>query len=432
MRPVIRVPLAQQDAVSLQGAGIARDEQKSAIMTSQQQQKMNAQVIDKGLKVSSATDEGVSAFAAVSGSEGVHGPSWYSRHSGSGMTMSHLHKSRPQHTGSSTSRMLSKVPSLLFDMEDAPEDGDGNGLQDSVPESEVLARLRNLLAPQDDAEYMLQMHVRFASDDAITRSGSALTVEELGNRLRKLGYNVKLKTALGGDGNGSSCLRNLRHSFLAVTVPNNGGQGEAVSKSLIVDPRFLDQFEIAHPSVRYDCVLSVVPSALVAPMPRLAESVAILCDEMARAFVQAGIPLPPWRQTAAMLSKWQPRRSEEVDVQQAVSGKGQHVVLKKPNVNKATVAQKLALMGVNVQAVETASGSSASDDVWSTVEDEADDSLNSSDSAVSGLIDLKNTEIDSDKSNQDMNNKLGSTIIEEFSGGKGLIFNAPNPATWAL
>lgn len=45
----------------------------------------------------------------------------------------------------------------------------------------------------------------------------------------------------------------------------------------------------------------------------------ILCTEMARAFSESGTPLPPWRQYAAMLSKWQPRRSEEVDVTAAMN-----------------------------------------------------------------------------------------------------------------
>jgi hypothetical protein len=32
--------------------------------------------------------------------------------------------------------------------------------------------------------------------------------------------------------------------------------------------------------------------------------VELLCHEMARAFAETGTPLPPWRQVAAMLSKW--------------------------------------------------------------------------------------------------------------------------------
>lgn len=47
--------------------------------------------------------------------------------------------------------------------------------------------------------------------------------------------------------------------------------------------------------------------------------VEILCSEMARAFAETGTPLPPWRQHAAMLSKWSPRRSEEVDVTAAMN-----------------------------------------------------------------------------------------------------------------
>jgi hypothetical protein len=64
------------------------------------------------------------------------------------------------------------------------------------------------------------MHVRFAREEA-ARHGVSLTVPGLAGTLRRLGYGVKILTALGGGG-GGACLRNLRHSFLTVEL-----QGES-------------------------------------------------------------------------------------------------------------------------------------------------------------------------------------------------------------
>ena len=81
---------------------------------------------------------------------------------------------------------------------------------------------------------MLLLHVRFAREDAAKR-GATLTVPELADTLRRLGYAVKIRTALGG-GSGGACLRSLRHSFLTVSV-----SGPSSSMPYVLDPRFRDQ-----------------------------------------------------------------------------------------------------------------------------------------------------------------------------------------------
>lgn len=86
---------------------------------------------------------------------------------------------------------------------------------------------------------MLLLHVRFAREDAAKR-GASLTVPELADTLRRLGYAVKIRTALGG-GSGGACLRSLRHSFLTVSVAGPSG-----SLSYVLDPRFREQ-------VRHGC-----------------------------------------------------------------------------------------------------------------------------------------------------------------------------------
>jgi len=57
--------------------------------------------------------------------------------------------------------------------------------------------------------------------------GRELPVTRLAERLRRGGYGVRVRTALGGAGAGGSidgeCLRNLRHSFLSVSLPGEPG-----------------------------------------------------------------------------------------------------------------------------------------------------------------------------------------------------------------
>lgn len=255
------------------------------------------------------------------------------------------------------SSMMSKVPSLLFEMEDAEENPSSIDALSGPPEGDVIARLHTLLDPWTDQEYMLNLHVRIATDEAAKRGEGHLTVAQLADTLRKLGYPVKLRTALGG-GWGGACLRNLRHSFLAVTLNPGSASTSPTTTTVLVDPRFREQFEIAHPTPRYARILAEVSGELVAPAERLSKAVDLLCAEMAVAFATTGTPVPPWRQPAAMLSKWQPRRSEEVDVSRGVHGMDSAAALNNAAGGHAhahyphkitggnTVAQKLAMLGV--------------------------------------------------------------------------------------
>ncbi|EFN52138.1 expressed protein [Chlorella variabilis] len=283
----------------------------------------------------------------------------------------------------SVRRLMGKVPSLVFDVDDL-NDAAQHAAAEALDESsvaEVKQKLQTLLEPWSEPEYMLLLHVRFAREDAAKR-GQPQTVPELADTLRRLGYAVKLRTALGG-GSGGACLRSLRHSFLTVSVSGTSG-----SMSYVLDPRFRDQFEIAHATPRYTKILEAVGSDVVTTQDRLTRVVEILCSEMAHAFQETGTPLPPWRQHAAMLSKWLPRRSEEVDLTAALNnGAGlQPTGLPlggipgggtKRLTGPSTVAQRLMMLGVVQQqinpspiaeGVEHASGSVEEDDGWEALD----------------------------------------------------------------
>ena len=100
--------------------------------------------------------------------------------------------------------------------------------------------------------------------------------------------------------------------------PLGGAEGElgccagvTGSVNYLVDPKFREQFEIAHASARYAAVLAAAPADFVGTEERIVPLVELLCAEMSAAFRAAGATLPPWRQAGAMLSKWRPRRSED-------------------------------------------------------------------------------------------------------------------------
>ena len=88
-------------------------------------------------------------------------------------------------------------------------------------------------------------------------------------------------------------------------------QASTGSVNYLVDPKFREQFEIAHASPRYAAVLAAAPADFVGTEERIVPLVELLCAEMSAAFRAAGATLPPWRQAGAMLSKWRPRRSED-------------------------------------------------------------------------------------------------------------------------
>ena len=77
----------------------------------------------------------------------------------------------------------------------------------------------------------------------------------------------------------------------------------------IIDPAFREQFDIAHATPRYQQILAAIPATFVGTEERLVALVRALCQEIQGVFMQQNATLPPWRDVAAQLSKWRPRRS---------------------------------------------------------------------------------------------------------------------------
>ena len=99
------------------------------------------------------------------------------------------------------------------------------------------------------------------------------------------------------DGN---CLEKLRHTFIVC----NGLSDGSIIHYCLVDPQFRDQFRIGQPTQAYESVLGVLPLEFVGSPLRLQALADVLCTEIVDVYREQGLPLPPWRKSAAMLSKW--------------------------------------------------------------------------------------------------------------------------------
>ncbi|GIL42149.1 hypothetical protein Vafri_216 [Volvox africanus] len=124
--------------------------------------------------------------------------------------------------------------------------------------------------------------------------------------LASLGYIVSVRLALPGTG--ADCFKSLRHEFLVVL-----GTGEFHGMEFIVEPSLRQHFAIPHPSPDYESVLSRTPDVFVGGSCRLVSIIQLLCALMADSFQREGLPLPPWRREAAMLSKWLPHPARTRD-----------------------------------------------------------------------------------------------------------------------
>lgn len=199
-----------------------------------------------------------------------------------------------------------KVPSLLFEIELEEAPVRSEAIEDTDTQG-VLTNFRSLAVPWSKTEHELLAEWVSVSDASQT---SMQTLHALAARLRSLDHTVSIRTALGG-GWGGECLRNLRHSFLVCTVA--GKEGHAV---YIIDPAFREQFSVAHPTLRYKQILEAVPATFVGTEDRLVSLVKALCAELQSVFMEQDATLPPWRDVAAQLSKWRPRRSTDLAVMQ--------------------------------------------------------------------------------------------------------------------
>jgi trimeric autotransporter adhesin len=152
---------------------------------------------------------------------------------------------------------------------------------------------------------------------------------------------VRLRRALGAR-QPRSYLRQLRHAFLVVRCEGGGEDDE--EEEVLVDPSFREHFVLMPasggasaraagpapatnhlPSARrplpsplplgstpaYDALVRALPRDWVGTPRALAEVLDVMGRAVRAAFRASGVPLPPWREPAALASRWMPERFEE-------------------------------------------------------------------------------------------------------------------------
>jgi hypothetical protein len=80
---------------------------------------------------------------------------------------------------------------------------------------------------------------------------------------------------------------------------------------VLVDLNFRDHFVLPHSTGWYAKLLAALPNDWVGTAAALAPLVRLMSAGMRLCFKQAGVPLPPWREGRAVLSRWLPEAYEE-------------------------------------------------------------------------------------------------------------------------
>lgn len=78
----------------------------------------------------------------------------------------------------------------------------------------------------------------------------------------------------------------------------------ALQTQVIVEPQFREHFRIAQTTPAHDALLAVAPAEFVGSAVRLGALVELMSAAVAAAFKEQQVPLPPWRRTKSVLSKW--------------------------------------------------------------------------------------------------------------------------------
>ena len=152
--------------------------------------------------------------------------------------------------------------------------------------------------------------VKMMLRDTCEEEAGTIDVVVLASKLSAVGYRVYLRSAIGG-GDGVSCYFNLANEFLLVS---SGDPSDPDTQDFLVEARFRDHFKIPQPTMRYEGLLEMVPEVVVATPSSLSGLVQLVCSEMALAFGQMGLSLPPWRQAKSLLSKWLPTRAKDYGI----------------------------------------------------------------------------------------------------------------------
>ncbi|KAF5839184.1 hypothetical protein DUNSADRAFT_1411 [Dunaliella salina] len=97
-------------------------------------------------------------------------------------------------------------------------------------------------------------------------------------------------------------LWSLSHAF--ILVQTDAGSNLSAEQTLLVEPNFRSHFELPRASNDYTAFLSTLPELLVVEAMQMQPLVAAMSKCVAHEFKRMDLPLPPWRTTSALQSRW--------------------------------------------------------------------------------------------------------------------------------
>lgn len=123
-----------------------------------------------------------------------------------------------------------------------------------------LIRINALLLCFGCSQLAQHIHrLRVVHSDGI--QGKAVDIETIARELLALGYLVQLRDEAQQDKprDTRSCLQQLRHRFIVCigVRPSCDAEPQYLAEPLVVEPRFREQFAIAHPTAAYEAMLQV-------------------------------------------------------------------------------------------------------------------------------------------------------------------------------
>jgi len=233
---------------------------------------------------------------------------------------------------------------LLFEDEDEDEE-DYHGAEDDEGcamtlcgkkmdvESMLIRNLRALCAPRGEEATAALEALREATRGISHGDSRAFKDDSRAEHVRKSGLE-KLESALQEKypmmfahvqrsktscaARGAESLRKLTHHYLwlppsarapAVSLSENlsamhGGRYRSMDERVIIEPNLRSHFVVGRATEAYKRFVEEVPECFVGSHAQLGEIVSFMCAQMTASFRDVGLDIPPWRQPAALTSKW--------------------------------------------------------------------------------------------------------------------------------
>ena len=90
------------------------------------------------------------------------------------------------------------------------------------------------------------------------------------------------------------------HTFVVCTGRLDGSH----TCQCFIDPNFKDQFLIGKPTETYQLLLEILPNVFIGTPLRLQSLIDFVYLEIAQAYCQQQLPVPPWRSHRVLLGRW--------------------------------------------------------------------------------------------------------------------------------